>query len=115
VALGIFLSRAAVSRVGAALGRLAQFVRRSDKAAEVAKDGVQLSREAEKSVRSLQKQISRHEEKLADFKANPTVRPGMENLPDEVIRQQQLKRIEKIEKEIEIFKENIVKILEGEL
>ncbi|AVR95107.1 RHS repeat-associated core domain-containing protein [Pseudoduganella armeniaca] len=73
-----------------------------------------LSKEAEKSIRTLEKRISEHEQKLADFKANPTVRPGMENLPKEVIEKAQLRRIRHLEAEIQTFKNNIDKILNGQ-
>jgi hypothetical protein len=48
--------------------------------------------------------------KIIEFKTNPTVRPSMENLPQELIRAQQAKRIEHLEKEIQTFKNNIAKI-----
>ncbi len=47
-----------------------------------------------KSIRSLERQIELHEEKIAAFKANPTIRPGMENLPREMIERQQQSRID---------------------
>lgn len=53
--------------------------------------------------------------KLDDFRANPTVRPGMEGLPDEVIKAQQATRIRHLETEIRTFQNNIQKILNGEL
>jgi hypothetical protein len=43
----------------------------------VAKEVTQLSKEAQKGIRSLEKQIAAHENKLAEFKMNPTIRPGM--------------------------------------
>jgi len=73
----------------------------------------ELSKEAQKGIRSLEKQIAQHEKKLADFKANPTVRPGMENLPKEVIEQQQKARIRHLETEIQTFKDNIDKLKNG--
>ena len=33
----------------------------------------------------MEKRIAEHEKKLADFKANPTIKPGMKGLPKEVI------------------------------
>ncbi len=107
-AAGIVSRSKIVRRVG---GFLRRVFRGGDRASAVEK----LSREAQKSIRSFEKQISKHEQKLAEFKANPTVRPGMEHLPVEVINQQQLTRIRKLEQEIETFKENIQKILQGEL
>ena len=78
-----------------------------------AKAATQLSRESLRGIRSLEKQIAAHEQKLANFIANPTVRPGMEHLPKEVIDRQQQSRIQHFEKEIRTFKENIQKILNG--
>ena len=43
------------------------------------------------------------------------VRPGMENLPEEVTQQQQQRRIQHLETEIQTFKENIEKVKRGEL
>jgi RHS repeat-associated protein len=77
--------------------------------------GGKLSAQAEKSIASLENRILEHEQKLAEFKANPTVRPGMENLPKELIRKQQARRIELLETEIQKFKNNIEKIKSGEL
>ena len=72
-----------------------------------------LSKEAERGISSLEKQIAAHEQKLAEFKANPTVRPGMEKLPREVIERQQQIRIQHLEREIQTFKNNIEKLRSG--
>jgi hypothetical protein len=72
-----------------------------------------LSKEAQRGIRSLEKQIAAHEKKLADFKANPTVRPGMEGQSREVIEAAQQSRIRHLEKEIQTFRENIEKLKEG--
>jgi RHS repeat-associated protein len=77
--------------------------------------GTELSKQAQKGIRSLEKQIVKHEKKLADFKKNPTVRPGMEHLPEDVIRKQQARRIQHLEEEIRAFKENIEKLKQGNL
>lgn len=63
----------------------------------------------------MEKQIQKHQKKLDEFKANPTVRPGMENLPKEIIRKQQQMRIKHLETEIKTFKKNIKKIKKGNL
>jgi hypothetical protein len=47
--------------------------------------------------------------------AKATVRPGMENLPREVIQKQQQSRIQHLENEIQTFRNNIEKTLRGEL
>ena len=73
-----------------------------------------LSREAQKGIRSLEKRIAEHEKKLADFKANPTVRPGMEGQPKEVIEAAQQSRIRHLETEIRTYKNNIDKLRNGE-
>jgi len=72
-----------------------------------------LGREALKGIRSLEKQIALHEQKLLDFINNPTIRPGMANQSAELIRQQQLRRIDHLQKEIETFRKNIEKIRNG--
>ncbi|MGI9281762.1 MAG: ankyrin repeat domain-containing protein, partial [Endozoicomonas sp.] len=74
-----------------------------------------LSSSQQKAIRSLEKQIENHEQKLKEFINNPTIRPGMENLPKNVIREQQKRRIEHLETEINTFKNNINKIKNGEL
>ncbi|ASF45590.1 hypothetical protein CEK71_05625 [Methylovulum psychrotolerans] len=72
-----------------------------------------LGKQAEKGIRSLEKRIAEHEQKLNDFKANPTVRPGMEGQPQEVIEAAQQARINHLEKEIQTFKNNIDKLTNG--
>jgi len=74
-----------------------------------------LTSQQQKSIRSLEKQISKHEKKVQDFKTNPTVRPGMEKLPKEVIQKQQQRRVKHLETEINTFKNNINKIKRGEI
>ena len=61
----------------------------------------ELSKQELKSVASLAKQAAKHEQKVADFIANPTVRPGMENLPKAQIEAQQAQRINDIRVEIQ--------------
>ncbi len=73
-----------------------------------------LSKEAQRGIRSLEQRIAEHEKKLADFKANPTVRRGMEGQPKEVIEAAQRSRIRHLEKEIRTFKENIEKLRKRE-
>ncbi len=63
----------------------------------------------------LKKQIARHQKNVQEFKDNLTVRPGMENLSKDIIKKQQQKRINHLEKEINTFKNNIDKINKGEL
>ncbi len=70
-----------------------------------------LSGEDQKSIRSYIRRIEEHQQKIADFKDNPTVRPGMENLSQEAIQAQQASRINHFEKEIRTFTDNINKIL----
>jgi len=72
------------------------------------------AKQAEKGIRSLLKRISEHEKKLNDFKANPTVRPGMEGQPQEVIEAAQQARINHLETEIQTFKNNIQKLMSGQ-
>jgi len=74
-----------------------------------------LSKEQLKAQRSLEKRISEHEQKLQQFKANPTVRPGMEGLSKDLIKKQQERRMDHLQKEIDTFRKNIEKINRGEL
>jgi len=69
-----------------------------------------MSAEDKRSIRSYQKRIREHQQKLEEFKNNPTVRPGMENQPTHVIEKQQQARIDHLLKEIKTFEENISKI-----
>lgn len=78
------------------------------------KGATELSKSAQKGVRSLEKRIAEHEKKLVDFKANPTVRPGMEGQPESVIKAAQESRIRHLEKEIQTFKANIEKLKGGQ-
>jgi hypothetical protein len=80
-----------------------------------ARGGVELSKEAQRSIRSFERRIAEHESKLAEFKANPTVRPGMEGLSKDLIQKQRQTRIQHLEHEIRVFRENIEKIKRGEL
>ncbi|RWJ04848.1 MAG: hypothetical protein EOR25_29685 [Mesorhizobium sp.] len=65
------------------------------------------SNEDIRSLRSLSKQLENHKQKLSEFRQNPTVRPGMENLPQDVIERAQAARIEHLEREIQAFEKNI--------
>ncbi|MNT70109.1 hypothetical protein D3C72_2084650 [compost metagenome] len=69
-----------------------------------------LTKEQIKGIKSLEKQIAAHEKKLEEFRRNPTIRPGVENLPVDVIAKQQQRRIDHLQKEINTFKNNIDKI-----
>ena len=82
---------------------------------KVAKGAAELTKSQLKGIKSLEKQIQKHQQKLGDFKANPTVRPGMEKLPKDVIKRQQDARVKHLEIEINTFKNNIEKIKNGEL
>jgi RHS repeat-associated protein len=83
-------------------------------AKKATKSATELSKSAQKGIRSLEKRVVEHEKKLADFKANPTVRPGMEGQPESVIKAAQESRIRHLEKEIQTFKENIEKLKGGQ-
>ncbi|MGA2083482.1 MAG: hypothetical protein ABSH53_23175 [Holophaga sp.] len=65
---------------------------------------------AARGIASFDRLIALHEAKIAAFKAKPTIKPGMERLPKEIIEKQQAGRIEHWEKEIRTFKENIEKL-----
>ncbi len=81
--------------------------------ADAARGGTQLSKQAQKGIRSLEKRIAEHEKKLADFRANPTPRPGTEGLSKELQQQSIDGRIRHLEKEIETFRNNIEKLRGG--
>ncbi|MEM6455316.1 MAG: hypothetical protein AAF772_09510, partial [Acidobacteriota bacterium] len=66
-----------------------------------------------KSIRSLEKRIAEHQQKLRDFQANPTVRPGMEGATEQAIRAQQAARIRHLKAEIRAFEGSIRKIRSG--
>jgi hypothetical protein len=76
--------------------------------------GDKLTTEQLKSIRSYQERIVEHIEKLNNFIDNPTVRPGMESQPREVIAKQQMARINHLIQEIKTFAENINKTMNGE-
>jgi RHS repeat-associated protein len=73
-----------------------------------------LDAQSQRSIRSLEKQILSHQKKLDEFKSNPTVRPGMEHLPRNVIENQQRVRIQHLQSEIRTFQNNIDRILKGD-
>ncbi|MEO0461381.1 MAG: RHS repeat-associated core domain-containing protein, partial [Myxococcota bacterium] len=75
--------------------------------------GRELSAEERRAIRSHEKRIKEHLDKIEAFKKDPTVRPGMEDQPDEVIREQQRRRVEKLEREVQKFRDNIEKIRTG--
>lgn len=75
----------------------------------------ELSDRQKKSIRTHKKRIAAHKEKLQSFIDSPTVKPGMENLPIELIKKQQLRRVEHLETEINTFMNNIEKIKRGEI
>jgi hypothetical protein len=70
----------------------------------------QLSSEQIKSIRSYEKRIVEHINKLNEFISNPTVRPGMEKLPKDLIKKQQMERINHLIQEIKKFINEIDKI-----
>jgi hypothetical protein len=69
-----------------------------------------LTASEQRAINSYEKRIAEHKAKLEEFRANPTVRPGMEGLPEEVIQKQQAARINHLETEIKTFQDNIDKI-----
>ena len=66
-----------------------------------------------KSVKSYERLIEEHLNKIQEFKNNPTIRKGMENLSPSVIAQQQAARIRHLENEIRAFQKNITDIIQG--
>ncbi|MGH9754983.1 MAG: RHS repeat-associated core domain-containing protein, partial [Blastocatellia bacterium] len=99
--------------IGRFLGRL---LSRSRSVAKPAvKKTVEMTPEKIRSIASLEKRIIEHQKKLAEFKANPTPRPGTEHLPKEIQQKTIEGRIKHLEQEIQTFKDNIEKIRRGEL
>lgn len=72
------------------------------------------SGKSRKGIASLLKRIAEHEQKLAEFRRNPTIRPGMGAQSDEAIAQAQQRRMRHLELEIETFRRNIEKLKGGE-
>jgi len=70
-----------------------------------------------RAISSLQKQITEHEAKLSAYKSNPMAHDHLgilKNAPNDAIRQQIIQgRIKHLEHEIQVFKNNIQKILNG--
>jgi hypothetical protein len=105
--------KAVVSVLGKAGGFLSRFggkLRKAFTRSGDARDGANLSKQARKGIRSTEKRIAEHEAKLADFKANPTPRPGTENLSKEIQQKSIDGRITKLENEIQTFRDNIQKL-----
>lgn len=63
----------------------------------------------ERGIRSLEKQIVKHEAKIASEIATPTVKPEMKGMSQEAISAQQARRIELKKQEIQKFKNEIAK------
>uniref|UniRef100_UPI00280C055E VENN motif pre-toxin domain-containing protein n=1 Tax=Neisseria mucosa TaxID=488 RepID=UPI00280C055E len=70
-------------------------------------DEKQLTSSEQKEIRSLNKRIKEHKAKIEDFKKNPTIRPGMENLPKDIVKNAQERRILHLEREIKAFQKRI--------
>jgi RHS repeat-associated protein len=102
---------AAVVEAGAAA--LAEAEAAEAAAVQAAKGAANMCRSATRGVNSLLKQIAKHRQKLQDFVQNPTVRPGMEGQPPEVIASQQADRIDHLLDEINTFAQNIEKLIQG--
>jgi hypothetical protein len=74
----------------------------------------QLTKSEARAVKSLEKRIAEHEDKVAEFESIPTVRPGMEGQPESVIQAAQERRVLHLKREIEAFRGAIKKIRDGE-
>jgi hypothetical protein len=79
--------------------------------ASVATVSSQLTTSQARAIRSYEKRIVEHINKLNDFIKNPTIKSGMEHLPKEVIKQQQYRRINALIDEIQNYNNSIDKIL----
>jgi hypothetical protein len=80
-------------------------------------DGRPLSTSEAKSVRSLEQNLAEHEKKLADYERDPYAYDNkgiLKNAPNDEVRQRIIQgRIRHLETEINTFRENIRKIIEG--
>lgn len=72
-------------------------------------DDAGLSADDRRAIRSFRKLIDAHEKKLEEFCAQPTVRPGMEQMPLDRIQSQQEARIRRLQREIRRFEEEIAR------
>lgn len=102
IAMGIAMIPAMVT-VGSA-------IKNAPKATKRFVDASKLSEPDLRSVNTYEKRIAEHQAKILEFKANPTVKPGMENQSSEVIAAQQADRVRHWETEISTFRTNIEKI-----
>lgn len=91
----------------------------SDAAEETTRDKAKLSPSQRRSVESFEKLIREHEEKLEAYKQDPDAYDNkgfLKTAPNEEIRQKIIdSRVEKLEKEIQGFRNNIDKVYKGEL
>jgi hypothetical protein len=74
-----------------------------------------LTPEAERAIKSTEKNIQEHEDKIKNFRENPTIRPGTEKMSDEIKQKTIDGRVGKLQKEIEKFKDYIKKVKSGDL
>lgn len=70
-------------------------------------DDGECARRRQKAIRSLMRRIEQHQGKIADFKRDHPVRPGMEGLAPEVIASQQQRRMQHLEREVRAFQKAI--------
>ncbi|NYH50332.1 RHS repeat domain-containing protein [Xanthomonas arboricola] len=97
-AVGAVAGLALVATGGRAIGLTGGLARR------------EISNEARRGIRTLEKRIAEHAKKIEDFKKNPTVKPGMEKMPEAAVKIQQQRRVRHLETEIRTFRENIEKL-----
>ncbi len=108
--------RAAARAAGAAVGVVVVgvAVATRDPRAAAAAGGATLktviSKQQQRAIRSLEKQIAKHRQKIEEFKKNPTVKEEMKDMSEEAIKRQQERRVELLEKEIKKFEKEIEKI-----
>jgi hypothetical protein len=80
-------------------------------------DGRPLNSSEAKSVRSLEQNVAEHEQKLADYQRDPYAYDNkgiLKNAPSDAVRQQIIQgRIRHLETEINTFRDNIRKIVDG--
>lgn len=70
-------------------------------------DDAELSANDRRAIRSFRKLIDAHERKLEEFRARPTIRPGMEQMPLDRIQAQQEARERRLIREIRKFEKEI--------
>jgi polyhydroxyalkanoate synthesis regulator phasin len=107
------------SPIGEGVGLIGNLIRTGAKflAKQMVKSGTKLTKSQLKSISSLERQIAKHETKLAEYIKDPMKfdnKGFLKNAPTEAIREKIINtRINNLNKEIQKFKNEIQKIQNG--